>query len=323
MSLHLVTGGAGFIGSHLVEALVERGDQVVVLDSFDPYYDPAVKRETAAALAALDGVTFIEGDIRRAEDVARALAGVETVVHLAARPGVRSSIEDPLTTCDINVTGTLVLLEGMKAAGVGGLVFASSSSVYGGDAQPPFREEAPAARPLSPYAASKRMGELLCASYSELHAMGVTALRFFTVYGPRGRPDMAVGKFLRRGLLGEPIPLYGDGSVVRDFTYVADIVRGVVAALDRTQSGSGFQVANIGGGNTATMKDLMALIEQAVGRPLVVERQPAAAGDMPLTQAELTRARALLGFESRVSLAEGIERTAAWMRERLAREGAL
>lgn len=319
MARSLVTGGAGFIGSHLVEALLARGDEVVVLDNFDPYYDPRVKRETAAALERV-GATLLEGDVRQPADVARALAGVDGVVHLAARPGVRSSIDDPQTTLDMNVTGTLTLLEGMRAAGVGRLVFASSSSVYGGDAQPPFREEAPASRPLSPYAASKRCGELLCASYAELHQLGVVALRFFTVYGPRGRPDMAIGKFLRRGLLGEPIPLFGDGSVVRDFTFVEDIVRGVVAALDQARPDGRFEVVNIGGGNTASMRDLLGLIEAAVERPLQIESHPAAAGDMPLTQADLTRAGRLLGFESRVELADGIGRTAAWMRARLEQE---
>ncbi len=316
MGRYLVTGGAGFIGSHTVEHLMARGDAVVVLDNFDPYYDPAVKRATAAKLTAA-GATLVEGDLREAADVVRALEGVEKVVHLAARPGVRASVEDPHTTFSVNVMGTVTLLEGMRAAGVQGLVLASSSSVYGRDAEIPFHEDMPASRPLSPYAASKRACEHLCASYCELYGLGAFALRFFSVYGPRGRPDMSIGKFTRHAFEGKTIPLYGDGSAVRDFTYVDDIVAGVLAALDRTEQGSGFQISNIGGGNTTTMKGLLAGIEAATGRTLQVEWLPAAQGDMPRTHADLSRARELLGFESTVSLADGLERTAAWMREQL------
>jgi len=309
---HLVTGGAGFIGSHLSEALLARGDEVRVLDCFDPYYDPAIKRATAAELSA-EGIEVLEGDLRNPEDVARAVEGVDGVVHLAARPGVRASIEDPHTTFAINVTGTLHVLEAMRHAGLQRLVFASSSSVYGGDATAPFREEQPASRPLSPYAASKRANELMAATYVELFDLGAIGLRFFTVYGPRGRPDMAIGKFLRKVYVGESIPLYGDGSVVRDFTYVDDIVRGVVAALDRTTPGE-FHVSNIGGGATHSMRELLNMIEAVSGRTLQIDELPAAAGDMPLTHADLERAKALLGFESRVPLREGLARTAEWTR---------
>ncbi|MCA8921266.1 MAG: NAD-dependent epimerase/dehydratase family protein [Planctomycetes bacterium] len=315
MARHLVTGGAGFIGSHVSEALLARGDQVRVFDSFDPYYDPAIKRATAAELSA-QGVEVVEGDLRDADAVARAVEGIDGVVHLAARPGVRASIEDPHTTFAINVTGTLNLLEALRAAGVQRLAFASSSSVYGGDATAPFREAQPASRPLSPYAASKRANELMAATYVELFGLGAIGLRFFTVYGPRGRPDMAIGKFLRRAYLGEAIPLFGDGSVIRDFTYVDDIVRGVVAALDRATPGE-FHVSNIGGGATTSMRELLGLIEEVSGVTLEIEQLPAAAGDMPLTHADLTRAEALLGFESRVPLREGLERTAAWTRRAL------
>jgi UDP-glucuronate 4-epimerase len=307
----LVTGGAGFIGSHLVQALMARGDRVTVLDSFDPYYDPAIKRRTAALLQAA-GAEVVEGDVRDRGAVERALDRVEKVAHLAARPGVRASIEDPLTTFDINVRGLLVLLEAMRARGVKALVSASSSSVYGGDATPPFREDQPASRPLSPYAASKRAAELLCASYAELFELGSIALRFFTVYGPRGRPDMSIGRFVRAALTGEVVPLMGDGSVVRDFTYVDDIVEGVVRALDLARPGGGHEVLNIGGGSTHTMRELIATIEAATGRPLNVERRPAAAGDMQLTHADVARVTARLGFAPRVPLAEGIRRTVEW-----------
>ena len=234
-----------------------------------------------------------------------------------ARPGVRASLDDPRTTLDINLTGTLTLLEALRRHGPRALVFASSSSVYGGDAPLPFREDAPAARPLSPYAASKRAGELLCATWAEQWGIGGLGLRFFTVYGPRGRPDMSIGRFLRAAFLGQAVPLYGDGSVERDFTYVEDIVRGVVAAVDRVRPGGGWEVSNIGGGRTATMRELIELIERHAGRPLRIERHPPAAGDMARTWADLTRARDLLGFESRVPLEEGVARTAAWMRREL------
>ena len=316
----LVTGGAGFIGSHLVEALASRGERVRILDCFDPYYDPALKRRTAARLCERGGaVELHEADLRDPAAVGRAVDGVDAVVHLAARPGVRASIDDPRTTLDINLTGTLHLLEAMRRRGPRALVFASSSSVYGGDAPLPFREDAPSARPLSPYAASKRAGELLCASYVELFGLSAIGLRFFTVYGPRGRPDMSVGRFVRAALEGERVPLHGDGSVERDFTYVDDIVRGLLAALDRVRGGeAGWEVSNLGGGRIASMRELIALIEEHTGQRLLVDRHPAAAGDAPRTQADLTRARALLGFESRVPLAEGIARTVAWMRAELA-----
>lgn len=315
MTHTLVTGGAGFIGSHLVEALLEAGDRVTVLDSFDPYYDPALKRATAQLLAE-QGALIQEGDLREVAAVEQALIGVDRVAHLAARPGVRASIQDPHTTISINVTGTTNLLEGMRQAGIKRLVFASSSSVYGGDSTPPFREESPASRPLSPYAASKRAGEHFCASYCELFDFSVTALRFFTVYGPRGRPDMAIGKFIASALRGQSVPLYGDGSVVRDFTYVSDIVAGVCAALERPPVG--FEAVNIGGGRTVSMKELIAKLEGALGVSLDLDRHPAAAGDMPLTSADLTRAKARLGFASRVDLDEGLARTVAWAREAFA-----
>ena len=311
MAHTLVTGGAGFIGSHLAEALLAAGDRVTVLDSFDPYYDPALKRGTAELLAG-QGARILEGDLRDVARVEEALAGVDRVAHLAARPGVRASIKDPHTTVAINVTGTTNLLEAMRQADVRQLVFASSSSVYGGDSRAPFREEAPASRPLSPYAASKRAGEHFCASYSELFGFSVTALRFFTVYGPRGRPDMAIGKFITSALRGETVPLYGDGSVVRDFTYVSDIVAGVCAALN--DPCQGFEAVNIGGGRTVTMSELITKLEAALGVAIQFDRHPAAAGDMPLTSADLTLAKARLGFESRVGLDEGLARTVAWAR---------
>lgn len=307
----LVTGGAGFIGSHLVEALLAAGDLVTIFDNFDPYYDPALKRETAALLVG-QGAVLHEGDLREVSALEPALVGVDRVVHLAARPGVRASISDPNTTVSINVTGTTNLLDAMREAQIRRLIFASSSSVYGGDSTPPFREDAPSSRPLSPYAASKRAGEHFCASYAELFGFSVSALRFFTVYGPRGRPDMLIGKFVARALRGEPVPLYGDGSVVRDLTYVSDIVDGIMAAL--RDPADGFEVLNLGGGQTITILELIRKIEAALGQEFVIERHPAAAGDMLLTSADLSRVKARLGFESRVGVEEGLKRTVEWAR---------
>ncbi|MBX3468596.1 MAG: NAD-dependent epimerase/dehydratase family protein [Planctomycetes bacterium] len=312
----LVTGGAGFVGSHVVEALLRRGDAVVALDAFDPYYDPAVKRRTAAALERR-GARVLEGDVRDPQAVAFALAGVDRVVHLAARPGVRASLDDPAATFDINVRGLLVLLEALRRA-PRPLVSASSSSVYGGDARPPFHEDQPASRPLSPYAASKRAAEHLCATYAHLFGVGSIALRFFTVYGPRGRPDMSVGRFARAALTGEPAPLHGEGDVMRDFTYVDDIVAGVLRALDLVTPGGGHEVLNLGGGEVHTVRELIAAVEAAAGAPVPLIPRPAAPGDMTVTRADLTRARARLGFAPRVPLAEGVRRTVAWMRRDLA-----
>lgn len=318
----LVTGGAGFIGSHVAEALLEAGRPVTVLDAFDPYYDPARKRRTAAALAAA-GARVVEGDLRDPQALERALEDVGAVIHLAARPGVRASVDDPRTTFDVNVLGTLALLEAMRARpGLRALAFASSSSVYGGDSPAPFREDHPASRPLSPYAASKRAGEHLCASYVELFGFGVAALRFFTVYGPRGRPDMSIGRFVQAALTGGAVPLFGDGSVVREFTYVADVVSGTLAALERAARGPGFSVYNLGGGATASMRELIAEIEAACGAPLAIERHPPAAGDMTRTEADLTRVRAELGYAPTTSLREGLARTVAWARAELARDQA-
>jgi UDP-glucuronate 4-epimerase len=309
----LVTGAAGFIGSHIALHLLECGARVLGLDAFDDYYDVRRKRANLDALSGRAGFELLEGDLRSSEVCARAVRGVEVVVHLAARPGVRASIEDPLRTYDMNVMATVRLLEEMRRAGTKRLVFGSTSSVYGGDAPLPFREEAPSSRPLSPYAASKRAGELLLASHVEIHGLGAIVLRLFTVYGPRGRPDMSVGRFIESVLAGRPVPLYGDGSVTRDFTYVDDIARGVAAACERVHPGL-FALANLGGSERSSVRELMAHIERATGLSLVVERRPQAPGDAPTTWASVERARKLLGWQPEVKLAEGVARTVEWAR---------
>jgi UDP-glucuronate 4-epimerase len=314
----LVTGAAGFIGSHTAQALLARGVRVRGLDSFDDYYDVRRKRANLEDLAREKGFELQEGDFRSEQDCTRALEGVDVVVHVGARPGVRASLDDPKRTFDANVGGTLALLEGMRARGLKRLVFSSTSSVYGGDAPLPFREELPSSRPLSPYAASKRACELLVASYVEIHGFGATTLRLFTVYGPRGRPDMSVGRFIEAALSGRSVPLYGDGSLTRDFTYVDDIVRGIAAAAERVTPGE-HDLVNLGGSERSSMRDMIALVEKHTGKPLRLERKPPAAGDAPTTWASVERAEKLLGWRPEVKLEEGIRRTVAWTREARAR----
>jgi len=294
-----------------VEALLARGARVRGLDCFDDYYDARRKRANLEALGANKGFEFQEGDFRSSEVCALSLEGIDTVVHLGARPGVRASIEDPKRTFDMNLMGTLSLLEAMRARGLDRLVFGSTSSVYGGDSPLPFREELPSSRPLSPYAASKRACELVIASYVELHGMGSIVLRLFTVYGPRGRPDMSVGKFVEAALAGRAVPLHGDGSITRDFTFVDDIARGIATASERVAPGD-FQIANLGGSERSSVRDLIALVEKHTGRPLKVERKPPAPGDAPTTWASVERAEKLLAWRAEVKLDEGVARTVAW-----------
>ncbi|MEE8170670.1 MAG: NAD-dependent epimerase/dehydratase family protein, partial [Phycisphaerae bacterium] len=240
-----VTGGAGFIGSHLCEALLERGDRVTAYDNFDDFYDPAVKRRNLDRCRDNAAFDLIEGDLRDAEAVEAALrrAEPEAIIHLAARAGVRPSIADPLLYQDVNVGGTAVLLEAVRLQAVPKFIFGGSSSVYGNNEKIPFAESDPVDHPISPYAATKKAGELLCHTYHHLYGTGMTCLRFFTAYGPRQRPDLAIHKFARLILAGRPIPVYGDGATQRDYTYVADIVEGVLRAVDRC---AGYRIYNLG-----------------------------------------------------------------------------
>ncbi len=318
----LVTGAAGFIGSHAVEGLLARGAQVRGLDCFDDYYDVRRKRANLDAIGARKGFEFQEGDFRSTEVCLRAVEGVDAVVHLGARPGVRASIEDPRRTFDMNLVGTLTLLEAMRERGPKRLVFGSTSSVYGGDAPLPFREEQPSSRPLSPYAASKRACELLIASYVELHSLGAITLRLFTVYGPRGRPDMSVGRFVESALAGRAVPLHGDGSVTRDFTYVDDIARGVVAATDRALPGE-LHLVNLGGSERSSIRDMIGFVEKHTGQSLKIEKKPPAPGDAPTTWASVERAEKLLGWRPEVRLEEGVRRTVLWAREMRAKHLAI
>jgi UDP-glucuronate 4-epimerase len=316
MGAILVTGGAGFIGSHLVERLAARGDTVVALDNFDPYYDPAVKRRNLRAAAREPGpgrFTLTEGDIRDAAGLDALFAGhrFDAVVHLAARAGVRPSIADPLLYADVNVSGTTQLLEACRRHGVGRFLFGSSSSVYGDSTAVPFCEEARVDRPVSPYAATKVAGELLAFSYHHLFGMDISCLRFFTVYGPRQRPEMAIHKFARHIMEGRPLQRFGDGRTERDYTYIDDIMDGVIKALDRV---NGYAIYNLGESSRVSLAHLIELLEKEIGKRAVVETLPEQPGDVKMTCADITRARRDLGYDPRVPIEEGIRRFVAWLK---------
>lgn len=308
----LITGGAGFIGSHVGEALLARGDRVTVLDNFNDYYDPAIKR---ANLAALPGATIVTGDIRDRALVSRLFADgrFDAVIHLAAMAGVRPSILDPLHYEDVNVRGTLHFLEELKTRPKIRFVFASSSSVYGDRAKTPFLEVDDIHHPVSPYAATKRAGELHCWTYHHLYGIPTSCLRFFTVYGPRQRPEMAIHKFVKATLEGKPIPFYGDGSTRRDYTYVSDIVDGVVRALDRC---AGYEIYNLGESATTSLQELVGIIGEACGKTPILDRQPMQPGDVLVTYADITKSREKLGYDPHTTVREGVERFVAWYRDR-------
>jgi UDP-glucuronate 4-epimerase len=313
----LLTGGAGFIGSHLAERLHARGDSLVVIDDFNDYYDPAIKRRNVASLQGQDRYTLVEGDIRDAATVSRLFDehDVDVVVHLAARAGVRPSLEDPLLYERTNGVGTVNLLEGARRRGVERFVFGSSSSVYGANEKLPFGEDDPVNGPVSPYAATKRANELMCYTYSHLFDMKVTCLRFFTVYGPRQRPEMAIHKFTRLIDRGEPVPFFGDGSSRRDYTFIDDIVQGVVKAIDRPFD---YEIINLGESNTVTLAELVELIEGTLGKKANLDRRPSQPGDVPATYADISKARRLLDYAPHTLPEEGIRKFVAWYREAMA-----
>ncbi len=312
----VVTGGAGFIGSTLSEALIKRGESVTVIDDFNDFYDPALKRENVEGLMAEPGFRLVELDIRDKAEVARALreAAPDVVCHIAARAGVRPSIEDPVLYEEVNCLGTLNILEAVKDLGLKNFIFASSSSVYGLNSQVPFSEDDPITCTISPYAATKRAGELMCYAYSHLYNIPVTCLRFFTVYGERGRPDMAVAKFTKLIHEGRAIEVYGDGSALRDFTYIGDIVSGVVESIYRPFK---YEIINIGGSATIEVKRLISLIEQSLGKKAEVGFGPVQPGDVPVTYADVSKAGRLLGFSPKVSIEEGVGRYVKWFLERV------
>lgn len=312
MSTIVVTGGAGFIGSHLCEALLRRGDEVIALDNFDEFYDPAVKRRNIEEAARSPRFRLVEGDIRDERCVRGVIAdGIGAVVHLAARAGVRPSIEQPLLYQDVNERGTLTLLEACRESGVKKFIFGSSSSVYGNNRKIPFAESDSVDRPISPYAATKRAGELISHTYHHLFGLAVTCLRFFTVYGPRQRPDLAIHKFARLIEASRPIPVFGDGGMMRDFTYVDDIVDGVLRAIDRCE---GYHIYNLGESQPVSVRELIELLEAALGKKAVIDRQPLQPGDVDRTYADVTLARAELGYEPRTDMPTGLARFVTWLR---------
>ncbi len=316
MTRVLVTGAAGFIGSHVAERLVARGDEVVGLDNFDAFYPRDVKEANVAALSSSPRFRLVEGDVRDRDLAAGLLDAGTAIVHLAARAGVRPSLEDPAGYASVNIEGTATLLEAARRAGVRRFVFGSSSSVYGDTAPVPFAEDWPALLPISPYAATKRAGELLCATFSQLYGLRIIALRFFTVYGPRQRPDLAIYKFTRLIRRGEPVPFYGDGSSERDYTYIDDIVSGVAAALDWTGApGPAMETVNLGESRTTTLSALVDLIAGAVGREVRLERLPAQPGDVRRTCADVRKAFRLLGYRPTTTVEEGIPRFVRWFEE--------
>jgi len=316
MSAHvLVTGGAGFIGSHTTRRLVARGDRVTILDDFNDFYDPARKWQNLRELLAGGDVDLVEGDIRDATLVDRLFSErrFDAVIHLAARAGVRPSLLEPILYEEVNCIGTLRLLEAARRHGPGNFVFASSSSVYGINEKVPFAEDDPVELPISPYATTKRAGELLCFNYSHLYGLRTSCLRFFTVYGPAQRPEMAIAKFTDLIARGEAVPLYGTGQTRRDYTFIDDIVDGVIAALDLAPK---FEIFNLGGSQTTTLIDLVHWIAGELGVEPRIEMFPEQPGDVPITFADVDKARRLLGYEPKVPIREGLARYVAWFRER-------
>ena len=311
---YLVTGAAGFIGSHVSETLIARGAAVTGLDNFDAFYAREVKERNLAGLLKNPSFRFVEADVARDP---MPLDGIEAIIHLAAKPGVRPSLEDPASYMEANVTATARLFDSARRVGITRIVFGSSSSVYGNATPAPFAEGQPAVEPISPYAASKRSGELLAHAFAHLYPLRIICLRFFTVYGPRQRPDLAIHKFTDLIARGRPVRMHGDGSSERDYTYITDAVAGTVAALDwvahpRAPTCTAF---NIGGGARVRLDRLLQLIAEALGRELRIERRPDQPGDVPVTAADLRRAERELGYRPQVGIEDGIRRFARWYEE--------
>jgi UDP-glucuronate 4-epimerase len=307
----LITGGAGFIGSHLASSLLDQGEQVSIVDNFNDFYDPAIKRKNIVELRVHGAPDIREVDILDLEGLRRVFSEVRprVVIHLAAWAGVRPSLERPALYSNVNVTGTVHMLELAREFRVPCFIFGSSSSVYGGSRRVPFTEDDPADNPVSPYAATKRAGELLCRTYSHNFGMNITCLRFFTVYGPRQRPEMAIHKFARLIRDGSDVPVFGDGSSRRDYTYVDDIVQGILSSIRVNPS---FAVINLGESQTLSLLDLIRLLEGALGKKARLQFLPDQAGDMAITYADISRAREMLGYAPSTPVQEGIRKFAEW-----------
>lgn len=309
----LLTGAAGFIGSHLAERLLSVGESVIGLDNFDTFYDPAIKEENLTYLKGHDGFRLVRGDIRNAEVVSNLPGDIDTVIHLAARAGVRPSIEEPVLYTDVNVLGTMNLLDFAAARDVKSFLFASSSSVYGNSETVPFVEADPVDRPISPYAATKKAGELLCHTATHLYGFSSMCLRFFTVYGPRQRPDLAIRKFATLMTEGREVPMFGDGSTERDYTFIEDILDGIVGSLGYARANPGsYEVVNLGESRTISLKEMIQTVADVFGVQPNVVRYPLQPGDVTRTFADVSRARALFGYNPTTGFREGVERFAEW-----------
>ena len=328
MQTILITGGAGFIGSHLCEALLSQGNRVAAIDNFNDYYDPAIKRSNVEEILQNTGCaerfSLFEGDVRDLDFLKETFAAVkpDVVVHLAACAGVRPSIEDPLLYTQVNFNGTVNILEAMRAAEVKRLVFASSSSVYGNNKSVPFRESDAVDHPISPYAASKKAGELICHTYHHLFGLSIACLRFFTVYGPRQRPDLAIYKFTDRILRGESLPFYGDGSSKRDYTYICDIIDGVLKALDWTDGEPKYDIFNLGESNTISLKQMVETIETTLGKKAELDLHPMQPGDVDITYADISKSKTVLGYAPKTVFEEGIRIFVDWYLSRFPQKDA-
>jgi UDP-glucuronate 4-epimerase len=311
----LITGGAGFIGSHLVDRLlVEGGWRIVIVDDLNDFYSPEIKRATLSRVLDHPAVEFVEADIRNKGALQSVFesASFDTIVHLAARAGVRPSLAEPELYAETNINGTLNLLQLAREFGVKQFVFGSSSSVYGVNCKVPFAEGDPTRNPISPYAATKASGELLCHTFSHLYDIRTVCLRFFTVYGARQRPDLAIHKFCRLITEGKPIQMFGDGTTRRDYTYIDDIIEGVRASMDYT--GAMHEVFNLGESETTELKRLIELLEDSLGIEAVIDRQPMQPGDVPVTFADISKARQLLGYSPATKIEDGIPKFVEWFR---------
>jgi len=329
----LITGAAGFIGSHLSERLLAEGGTVVGVDNFDDFYEPQIKHLNIAECLKNKNFQLVEADVRDSTTMDKIIGdGIETIVHLAAKVGVRPSISQPLLYTDVNINGTMVLLESAKKHKTGKFIFGSSSSVYGNNKKVPFSEDDSVDFPISPYAATKKAGELICHTYHHLYGISITCLRFFTVYGPRQRPDLAIHKFAKLIEQGKPIPVYGDGSMMRDFTYIDDIINGVVGAIMQlaahdtsavtrmsdepreTGDKPGFNIYNLGESRPIAVNDLIAEIEKALGKKAVKEYLPLQPGDVERTYADVTKAVRELGYKPSTTIKDGLARFVEWLR---------
>ncbi|MEK7685401.1 MAG: SDR family NAD(P)-dependent oxidoreductase [Verrucomicrobiota bacterium] len=311
----LITGGAGFIGSHVCERLLLEGHAVWALDDLNPFYDPSLKQANLREISALDRrFTFVQGDLTDPDCLRALLAGVkfDQIIHLAARAGVRPSLEEPALYQQVNVVGTTLLLEAARKSGIPKMIIASSSSVYGVNAKVPFSESDPIFSAISPYAASKLACEALGHVYHHVYGLDIVMLRFFTVYGPRQRPDLAIHKFARLMDAGQPIPVFGDGSTARDYTYVSDTVDGVMAA---TRQEFGYQILNLGESQTVKLSYLIELLEKSLGKKALISRLPEQPGDVPITYADISKAQARLGYQPRVKIEQGIPLFVEWFRQ--------